>query len=959
MMTPIPPQKYQAVQDWLLRALEFETELLGLFDQFRTSDVGIENYIELTSQLTEKLKTHYAEVNQRSNYEQWNNLGELHQLLSVFPNKQTELQTRDRFYPVEGDSFGLKLRKLFKRICLKTGWLGIRTANLFRKTPEKTDYWEHDIQEAALADYVFVGLFAARFSTFIRDLLERWQNRVLQFYEIDRILELVMLLQQDEKGLAIRFEQLAEAVSAEKRTIQRFFADTEQDLDLVFAGLYLKAGTIEFPDRRLEPARVERQKQRAFRATEHSFQNSFRAVFAIAEHWRLKLYNRSLIFKLKSQAGELQGEIQQQISDILRPAFIELKKELAEFASRDAAEWKDSRQVLAIKTYIREQIPRFVQLVFQSKLSSLFERPMSELEQAIKTGPEKHLFAAAVFDGKPVPARSFHPVATRSLLNGIVLKGLRDQFAAERKKFGSLVQRLSVNLDEIQQTANYSVDFYFDQRQNLDVSGELNEGMKRTVKKADEILSVLAEIQTSTAEAFSALSDSFTQKILQYFEPHQLQQSVRINQRRARVEKLKQILRDSITALGHYAVKGWGLAKVLYHKLYSRYFSLRSLLGIGTDKAPISTELSNYLSETKLAISRLPLMYQKLFENVPLNEERFYLPRRVDLQHLDEAFASWKNGNFAPVCMVGEQGCGTTTLFNFFQKQLEQEFLVARFELRENKVNEAEMVSFLSEGFPGLTFATIDEFITAVNQLEHQQVVFIENIHNLFLRANGAYENLYRLFRLISQTNRKVFWVTSCFEYSWKLLDYTTDISGYFAHVVYFSPLTAANLREAIMKRHQVSGFSLQLLEPYNFNPKRNYQRLGNDEKQNFLLDLFFEALWQYAQSNMKLAFIFWLRAIRKVEDGVISIQAKQLNFDFLNSLRTNEITSLHSILIHGGLRRHELARLFRWDEKEANLMLMSLADDGLVEEEGQIFTINPLIYRMLIGQLKSLNFIY
>lgn len=959
MITPVPKQKYQAVQDWLIQSLDFETKLINQFEHFISIGSDEVAYSELTKGLFELLELNYTNTKSAPIIERLDDFNELRKLLTVFHERQTEPQALERFYSQEGDPVWLRLAKLAKRAALRTGWSVVRMGNVFRRNKRKPEFWKHEIAESALASYVFIDRFTEHLAVFMEGLLGQRHARVRQLHDLDRTLEQVVLLKGGGLDLKAQLAALQQSLEEDKQAIRAFFEEIEPGMDKLFADLYDKAGTIGFPLRKLKSRATVRAKRLTLKQLDAGLQYSQWVLFGLTEHWRLKLNNRSLIFKLKSQTGEQQGAIQQQIDENLKPAFIQMKRDLADFASMDPQNWNDSANVLAIRQYVQSHIPQLIQLIFQTKLSALFERPMLELEQAIKRGPEIHRFAANVFEGKTLSANSFQLLKTRDLLSGIVLKSLKEQFVAERKKFDLQVQRLLLSLDEIQLAANYSVDFFLGQNEEEKVTAELNEGMKRTVKKADGMLANMAEIQKLTADSFSSLSDSFTRQVLQYFEPRHLHQTVKINQRRTRNEQMKENLRELIAVSKKYSLRYLNSLKKFWQKLNNRYFNLRSLLGISYEKTPISAELSNYLSETKQAISRLPLMYQKLFENTPLSDERFYLPRRTDLSRLDEAFANWRNSNFAPTCVVGEEGCGTTTLFNFFVKSLVPGYRITRFELRDNIAEEQEMLSFFRQGFPKLRFAEFDELIDALNEQVDPQVVILENIHNLFLRTNGAYGNLYRLFRLVSQTNKKVFWLTSCFEYSWKLLNYTTGIAGYFGHVVEFSPLSAGELKDAILKRHQVSGFSIQFLEPEGFSPKRSYQKLDEEAKQVYLSDIFFEEHWQYARSNIRLAFIFWLRAIRKVENGVIYLQQKHLSFDFLNSLKANEITTLHSILVHGGLSRFEHARVFRWDEADSARVLMVLSDDGLLEKENDTYVVNPLVYRMLVSQLKSLNFIY
>ena len=203
------------------------------------------------------------------------------------------------------------------------------------------------------------------------------------------------------------------------------------------------------------------------------------------------------------------------------------------------------------------------------------------------------------------------------------------------------------------------------QQDNETAAKELKEGLSRTVKKADEILAYLASLAQLVESVFNEQGQVFAEQVLQYFEPHKLHSSVKQNQRREAAARRKVLLQQLLKKTGTLAKQYFHVLKELHSAFYHKYFNLKSLLGISYAAEPISTELSNYLSETQQAIGRLPLMYQKLYENVPLTDDRFYMPRRAELQYLTKAFEDWQEGRFAPVCLVGEQGSGTTTLFNF------------------------------------------------------------------------------------------------------------------------------------------------------------------------------------------------------------------------------------------------------------------------------------------------------
>ncbi|WP_320168365.1 hypothetical protein [Mangrovibacterium marinum] len=954
----VPGNKYHFVEQQLLDSLAFEKQLLDLLSN-KIAQIDEEGaYTDYTAALSDLLSCNLQEEHISSFLPTHNDLTDLHALLETFDELHVAEQAAERFHSQPGDAAGIRLQKLGKRLALKLGWGMQWCANLLRTKKKAKRYWKHQIPRARLAEYVYVIGFCELLQPFYADFLKDREQRIRQFYLLDREIEQYRLRGGEKSDWSLRLADIEDSLEERMTLLKQFFAGIDEQLDEQFIRLSEKAGTIEFSNKRISAKKIARGKAKVFKQLDGLLEAELLVFFAIGEHWRLKLQNRSLIFRFNEQSAENASVLLEQINQTLKPAFILLKKELSGFASVDKQQWAPEK-LETVSEYVEKQIPGLVQLVYQARLVNVFDRPLVQLEEAVGKSAEMYQFAAPAFAAKPVSRKLFHKIATRELIRGGILEPLKKEFDSERKKLLVLVQKLTTNLEEIRYTTNYSVDFYRSQQGTEEAAGELKAGLERTVKKADEMMAYLAAMAQLVEAVFQQQGKLFTEQLIQYFEPQHLQRTEKKNQRREAAARRKalmqQYFKKSVSLAKHY----FHLLKSLHSAFYHRYFNLKSLLGISYVSEPISTELSNYLSETKQAIARLPLMYQKLYENVPLTEDRFYTPRRPEMQQLNAAFANWQDGRFSPVCLVGEQGSGTTTLFNFFEQSIAAKYPTIRLALNENQVEDHRLFELLRTLSNDTVVTDIDELIDQINRSNERRVVFLENIHNLFLRNSGDFGNLFLLFKLISQTNQQIFWVTSCYLYSWKLLNYTNSIAAYFAHIIEFSPFSSDQIRDLILKRHQLSGFSLRFLEPEGFSPKRNFLKMDDEQQQTFLKDVFFEELGAYAQSNLRLAFIYWLRAISQVENGEISIRTKRIDFSFLNSLKTPELTTLHSILIHGGLGQKEHSRIFRCSTEASFRSLMVLTDDGLLEKQGAIYRINPLVYRVLVSQLKSLNFIY
>jgi len=888
----------------------------------------------------------------------WKDFEQVRHHLTEYAETVTEIQPAERFFPAPDDSFYLRRIKFVKGLLLEFHWTFITIGNIFRKTRKEKQYRKHQIPEAALAEFVFINRFLERLIPVYARLLQNREARFFQLYQLDHQLENGVFLNDYSEDIWNLVETARTGIDHDKEALIGFFDTIDGDLETEFRDLRSKAGTVEFPAARLNRKKLKTDRSRLFNGFGYFQGQKQLILFAVSEYWRMRLLNRDLIFQLNERACRQQDQIDELIRGTLTPAFIDFKKELQSFTGTRTTGFP-GEEVLAIKEMVRERVMQLTELLVQSKISYLLDKPLIELERQLRVIPETHLFASAVFENKPIRKKDLRPLRSAWILNSSVFLILQEQFAEKQRNFSSVLQQLSNNLNEIRSVAEYTIDYYLEQTDRESADHELSEGLGRLARKAEDNPVYLTELLDQSAIALGSMSAWFTEKTLVLFEPSRLDQTARLNRRREYLDR-KKLFFLKLWNKG-IVIPGKTLLWIKNAYVYSnnKYFNLRNLLGISYEKEPISTELSNYLSFTRQAIGRLPVMYQKLFENSPLTDERFFIPREYEMEQLVAAQESWRNGNFAPTCLVGEQGSGATTIFNFFTSSFRGELEVGHHIVTETKHEEKEFLDFFRLVFPDFEFERLDELIEQINRTAKRKIVILENIHHFFIRKNGAFGNLFRLFRLMSQTNHHIFWVCSCFVYSWKLLDYTLNISGYFAHVVHFELMTDELVREAILKRHKVSGFKLHFLEPEHFIPRRGYYKLTDAGKQQSLTELLFHELWQHAQGNITLAFIFWLRAIVRVSDDTLFIQQKQLRFSFLNSLKTDELTTLHGILVHGGLTLEEHSAVFNSGPEDSRRRLMVLVDDGLLEFRENKYVINPLLYRPLVSQLKSLNFIY
>ena len=136
---------------------------------------------------------------------------------------------------------------------------------------------------------------------------------------------------------------------------------------------------------------------------------------------------------------------------------------------------------------------------------------------------------------------------------------------------------------------------------------------------------------------FQDVINNFTLEIIETFTFENLYKTERDILRKNYLEKKKNLFFDYYKKSLDYIKISIDFVNKTLTKLRSRYLNLRALLGILDNEVKISSELSNYLADTQIAISRLPLMYQKLFNVAALHDTRFFVPRTKIINDLKNA----------------------------------------------------------------------------------------------------------------------------------------------------------------------------------------------------------------------------------------------------------------------------------------------------------------------------------
>jgi hypothetical protein len=212
----------------------------------------------------------------------------------------------------------------------------------------------------------------------------------------------------------------------------------------------------------------------------------------------------------------------------------------------------------------------------------------------------------------------------------------------------------------------------------------------------------------------------------------------------------------------------------------------------------------------------------------------------------------------------------------------------------------------------------------------------------------------------MSETHENVLWITTCTVYAYRYLHKTISIADYFASEVELGELKNKQIIDLVLKRHRISGYDIYFEAPASLSSNKNFQKLSDEQKQVQLEKNYFSLLNKFADSNISLALLFWLRSTSAISENKITVgQLPKMDFSFLSALSNEIIFMLHLLLIHDGLTEEDVSSINGITVERNRRLLIALEDDGIIVQKNKLFLINPLLYRPIVEVLKSKNIIH
>lgn len=212
-------------------------------------------------------------------------------------------------------------------------------------------------------------------------------------------------------------------------------------------------------------------------------------------------------------------------------------------------------------------------------------------------------------------------------------------------------------------------------------------------------------------------------------------------------------------------------------------------------------------------------------------------------------------------------------------------------------------------------------------------------------------------------TSVNILWITSVQSTGWQFIKTNFKAASLFTFSISLEELNRRRVKEIILHRQKTTGFGFRFTEDDLYLlRKKMFSSSKSIEDQRYLENVYFERLTDYADGNIVAAMNYWLNSIKKIEGNTLLIQTyKAYPLIDLSFLDTNLITVLHTVMLHGGLKKSQLAQSLNIPESQAGealtkLLSLNLLKVGELTKSHDYYYTNKFKFKSIQFELKNRN---
>lgn len=890
-------------------------------------------------------------------------------------------QDKERFISLETDSNTLKFRKTLKRFIFHISRIPVKTANVFRKTKKEVVFWQQEIPFKNATEYYFKNELTHNLRNISDDIYREISEITDKYWQIDKkIDDAIEVFLADDVVLTFSDELLTNLneipsakIRIESHTLK--FNEIYDTLVLNYTDALYKADTIELSADFFNTNKIiSHQKSIVEKSNKDEilWQNTFSVL---ESDWELDIEIFKIIFNVLFKNVELENSINNRTAEIQKE-LVHIKK----YISDVKASITEAKTAAAVKSTINDELKnlsksfaKIIEKTTNSITSQELPLQINQFEESVlsvlNTLSKKRAISSDINYAAKTSTSSINYISPYELVTYQSWPNLAEKIKQAKLDLNLKVTSFIDEINALSQVSEFNLESalsLFENEDSLENTSKENtpkkvalEGLDRSEEKVEDFKETLANLSKSNGDILLPSIDKFNKSILELTDTENITE-IRLTIAKAKsIEKSKLLKEKIINNVKNFIPVAILFTNTKYTKAveYVKNVLLRS--GLYKKPTDATSDLSDFLKQAETALGELPYVYQRLFRSETLQNEALFIGRTDAIESLETAYNSFEKNHYAASIIVGERGSGKTSLIYHFLNKNKKVPKAIFLSSNINISKSIEFIAFLNTSFEK-NLNTLEEWIEFFNKGKKRTVV-LENIQYLYFREVGGFNVLHQLSSLISATKNNVFWIVTSAKYAFQYLDKSIQLSELFAYNIEMSELDKATMKEALIKRHKISGYNLHFEKPPVAYLSKKFLKSSVEVQQDILKEEFFSDINKIAQSNFRIAFMYWIRSTVKVSGSTIYMRSlKTIDTSFLNKIAPAKLLLLNSILLQERLNMADIVELSSLNKQHTENIIHSLFEKGLLTmDNGEFYTINIFLYRQITSLLKSKNVIH
>lgn len=766
--------------------------------------------------------------------------------------------------------------------------------------------------------------------------------------------------QELQTNINNEFDELLSSLST---NLENEFSLLEKD--------YRVAGTLELPGRRFKDSKLIKETsviKTKLEKSNKSYTNFVSSVFDRKEFYEDLLWFSCLLLSSSYNSKKYSDHfVNKSVHPIVDKINSELQNSVNKIktASGNLSSVFEEEKELMKSKLDQQLLPSLINLVSTNKMSDVLANYTKKLKSNLNEFEKEYTFVQPknlTYRLKEDQCKQFSP---KEIISPIVITKLTYSIEKIIENFNNKISKLNSTVIELARIIEFNLD-----SANVKLSEEgtqkeeaINiavEGLLRTINKSTDYYEDLTS-------QFNEVNNKLREEIIEELDDLiSLSNIDRLITIKIQVSKEKAIQEVKDNLQNYYSkVSDWfGILKSKSIQLFSqskeRIAGISSKVGLADTQIELSEAMADYLVRVSASLDKLPYVYQRLFSNDQLKDERIFIGREEETGKLHKAITYWLNNQIASVMLIGEKGSGSSSLLNIAIQKFDLGKKVFRKDLGTKIFTERDLLKAFEQILDIEQIESTEELIEVIRNYNERKIIVIENIEDYFIKTVDGFEAITKLMEIITSTNQNILWIATCNTYAWEYLRKVISINDFFIFNIRLKELDDNLIEKIILSRHNISGYDLEFLPSEEILKQKSYKKLPDSEKYEYLKKRYFEQLNKLTSNNIAVALFLWLRSIVSSDDEKVVVTTKiELDFSFLKALSDQKLFTLMSIILHDGLTLNELSLIFNMTQKESQLLIATLADDGILFKRGEVYKINFQLYVPIINLLKDKNILH